>query len=187
MLKQEMESLSLSRGMALPPVCQRTIDELQWHVLQTKSRQEKMLAQDLAARGVHYFLPLKQCINFHGSRKIRVEMPLFPGYLFLRGTLDDVYAADRSKRVAKIIRVAQQDHLDCELTNIKLALEGKATLDPYPYLQTGARAEVKFGPMRGLQGVVEHRLGTTRLVLQIDMLGQAVSLEIDGSLLDPLD
>jgi transcriptional antiterminator NusG len=163
------------------------VSESLWHVLQTKSRMEKMLARDLSARGIDYFLPIQHRITYSGSRKIITELPLFPGYLFLKGSLDDVYTADRSKRVAKIICVAQQDKLEKELTNIRLALEGKATLDPYPYLRAGSRAEVKFGPMRGLAGIVEQRLGMTRLVLQIDMLGQAVSLEIDASLLDPLD
>jgi transcription antitermination factor NusG len=187
MQSSELENPISTGGDFLSSPVDDTAGQLQWHVLQTKPRQEKILAQDLAARKLEFFLPLQLRVNYHGSRKITLELPLFPGYLFLRGSLDDVYTVDRGKRVAKIIRVSQQDHLDRELKNIRLALEGKATLDPYPYLKTGSRAEVKFGPMRGLQGIVEQRLGMTRLVLQIDMLGQAVSLEIDGSLLDPLD
>ena len=155
-----------------------------WHVLQVKPRQEKLLAQDLAARGIDHFLPLQTRTHYYGSRKKSSELPLFPGYLFLHGTIDDAYTADRGKRVAKIIRVSEQQHLERELANIRLAIEGRATLDPYPYLQSGTKVEVTAGPMRGLIGIVDQRVGMTRLILQIDMLGQAVSLEIDGSLLD---
>jgi transcriptional antiterminator RfaH len=155
-----------------------------WHVLQVKPRQEKLLAQDLAARGIDHFLPLQTRTHYYGSRKRSTQLPLFPGYLFLHGTLEEAYTADRGKRVAKIIRVSGQKHMERELANIRLAIEGHATLDPYPYLQSGTKVEVTAGPMRGLQGVVDQRVGMTRLILQIDMLGQAVSLEIDGSLLE---
>lgn len=155
-----------------------------WHVLQVKPRQEKLLAQDLTARGIDHFLPLQTRTHYYGSRKKSSQLPLFPGYLFLHGTSDDCYTADRSKRVAKIIRVSEQKHLERELANIRLAIEGHAMLDPYPYLQSGMTVEVSAGPMRGMQGVVDMRVGMTRLILQVEMLGRAVSLEIDGSLLE---
>ena len=72
------------------------------------------------------------------------------------------------------------------MQNLRLALEKKAPLDPYPYLKKGVRAEVKSGPFRGLQGVIEDRLKPERLLLQIDMLGRALSVEIDGALLEPV-
>jgi transcription termination/antitermination protein NusG len=158
-----------------------------WTVLRTRSRQEKMLSADLSAVGIEHYLPLIKRVQMYGNRKFRVELPLFAGYLFLRGSLDDVYTADRTRRVAQIIRVTDQQQLAWELRNLRLALEGSDALDPYPYLQRGVRVEVRSGPMQGLQGFIENRIGTNRLVLQIEMLGQAVSLEIDGSLLDPID
>lgn len=158
-----------------------------WTVLRTRSRQEKMLSADLSALGIEHYLPLVRRVQIYGNRKFRVELPLFPGYLFLRGSVDEAYAADRTRRVAQIIRVTNQQQLDWELRNLRLALEGTDALDPYPYLQRGVRVEVRAGPLVGLQGLIENRIGASRLVLQIDMLGQAVSLEIDGSLLDPVD
>jgi hypothetical protein len=38
--------------------------------------------------------------------------------------------------------------------------------------------------LAGIQGVVVQRDGVTKLVLQIEMLGQAVATEIDPSLLE---
>jgi transcription antitermination factor NusG len=49
------------------------------------------------------------------------------------------------------------------------------------------RVEVRSGPFQGLQGVVEGRCANGRLVLQVETLGRAVSLEIDGALLDVLE
>ena len=155
-----------------------------WFVLHCKSRQEKALADDLAAKGVPHYLPLLRQVRFHGRRKAVVEAPLFPGYVFLRGDRDQAYLADRTRRVANILKVPDQKRIDWELGNLYLALAKEAPLVDFPYLQKGVRVEVRSGPFRGLQGVVHDRLARQRILLQIDMLGRAVSLEIDGALLE---
>ena len=159
-----------------------SLDE--WFVLRTKSRQEKALATDLRARGIASFLPLITCTKYYGGRKAHVELPVFPGYVFLRGEIDQAYEADRTRRVAQIIEVVDQRRFDDELRNIHLALRGRAPLDPYPYLHAGVRVEVRAGPFQGVQGVIEEGGRRDRLILQVEILGRAVSLEIDASLLD---
>ena len=158
-----------------------------WFVLHTKSRQEKALARELGAMGLDCYLPLTRHARLHGGRKAVVDEPLFPGYVFLKATTDEAYDADRTKRVANIIRVPDQHHLEWELNNIRLALECSATLDPYPHLSQGRRVEVRSGPFRGLQGVIEGRGREARLILQVDVLGRAVSMEIDGGVVEPVD
>lgn len=157
-----------------------------WHVLHTKSRQEKILAGELAAMGIPFYLPIVRRARLYGTRKALVEEPLFPGYLFLLGTLDQAYTADRTKRIANIIRVHDQKRLDWELQNLQVVLASPVALDPYPFLRKGTRVRVRSGPLQGLQGVVDERIND-RLILQVETLGQAVSLEIDGALLEPLD
>jgi transcription antitermination factor NusG len=158
-----------------------------WHLLHTRSRQEKVLAETLTAKGIGVFLPLLEVTRSYGGRKAAVELPLFPGYLFLKGPVDDAFEADRTKRVAGIIAVSDQSKLTWELRNLALALKRQVALDPYPYLKKGVRVEVRSGPLVGIQGVVESRTRRDRLILQIDVLGQATSLEIDGALLDVME
>ena len=136
--------------------------------------------------GIAFYLPLVRRVRYYGTRKAVVEEPLFPGYVFLLGSLDQAYAADRTKRVAGIIRVNDQRRLDWELQNLQAVLASPVALDPYPFLKKGARVQVREGPLQGLQGIVDDR-SNNRLVLQVETLGQAVSLEIDAGLLDPLD
>lgn len=158
-----------------------------WFVLHTRSRQEKILARELAAAKVGVFLPQVSCVRFYAGRKVTVEVPLFPGYVFLRGSRDQAYFADRTKRVAQIISVCDQIQLDEELKSLHVALSVNASLNPFPYLKCGLRVVVREGPMRGLTGKIEGFASRDRLILQVQMLGQATSLEIDGSLLDVLD
>lgn len=158
-----------------------------WFVLYTKSRQEKALASTLAARAIRCYLPLKQEIKYHGARKTIVQEPLFPGYAFLWGTQEQAYWADRTKRVACILPVADQHRLEGELRQIQLALSRNAPLALYPALVKGIKVEVRSGPLRGLRGVIQDRRKNNRLILQVQMLAQAASLEIDGAVLEPIE
>ena len=159
----------------------------EWFVLRTKARQEKALAHDLRARGISSFLPLLNCTKYYAGRKTVVELPVFAGYLFLRGEPDHAYEADRTRRVAQIIRVSDQAKIDHELRNIYLALRGHAPLAAHDHLRPGMRVEVREGPFRGLQGIIEHGGRRDRLILQVQVLGRAVCLEIDASLLEVVE
>src|SRR5688572_1220440 len=126
-----------------------------WHVLHTRSRQEKVVAADLNAMQIAHYLPLIKRPQQYGRRKVMLEEPLFPSYVFVRGSLDDVYRIDRTRRVARIIPVMDQAKLSWELKNISMALAHETVLDPYPMLRTGVRVLVKSGPFQGLEGLIE--------------------------------
>jgi transcriptional antiterminator RfaH len=157
-----------------------------WFVLHTRSRQEKAVADALRAVDVACFLPLNRKPRYYGRRKVVSDLPLFSGYVFMRGQREDAFSVDRADRVASIITVVDQTQLDSELRSLHLALSMGAQLDLYPFLVHGTRVEVRAGPFKGLQGVVDRRLKENRLILQVQSLGQAVSLEMDAELLDPV-
>ncbi|CAN5611270.1 UpxY family transcription antiterminator [soil metagenome] len=163
-----------------------TASDVQWHVLYVKSRQEKALGDELAAMRIEYYLPLVRHPRFYGKKKSQVELPLFPGYLFLLGSLENVYSADRTKRVARIIHVADQGQLERDLENLNVALTSGAILRTHAFLAKGTRVEVMAGPLKGLQGVVDDPSKPRRLILQVEMLTSAASLEIDGALVQPI-
>ena len=158
-----------------------------WRVVHTKSRQEKALAEVLQARGIEHYLPLVKRVRYYGRRKQAVRLPLFPGYLFIRGDLEDAYLADRTDRVVQVIPVADQGHLEAELQAIRFALDRNGGLEPAPYPAAGVWVEVTAGPFRGLRGIVDRNAQDDRLVLGVRMLGRAADLEIDRTLLRPLE
>ncbi len=158
-----------------------------WWVAHTKPRQEKALADALVALGISCFLPAVTKVRYYEHRKRSVELPLFPSYVFLQGDGEARLAAFHTNRVAQILAVPDQTRLEHELRQIDLALAGGAILDPYPYLTIGRRVAVSRGPFMGMEGIVDDRRSPDRLVLVVSMLGRATSVEIDASLLEPLD
>ncbi|MCX5689392.1 MAG: hypothetical protein NTV94_06320 [Planctomycetota bacterium] len=155
----------------------------QWFIIRTRSRQEKKLAADLAARRISCFLPLVAEVRYHGRRKARVIVPLFPGYLFLVGTREEAFAADRSGRSAQLIEVPDQERLHNELTAIVRILQTGGSLTPCTPLVRGTLVEVSSGPFKGIRGTVDMNLRDNRLVLNVDLIGKAAVLEIDRDLL----
>ncbi len=158
-----------------------------WWVAHTKSRNEKALAQDLIRKNINYFLPMNWKVRRQRGRTIRSLLPLFGGYLFFCGQENQRIELLRTNRVANLIEVKNQQKLLCELLQIEQALRTGAPLAPHKYIKAGQRCRVTAGPLADLQGIVLKTRHTARLILQIDMLGQAASVEIDTDMIEIID
>jgi transcription antitermination factor NusG len=157
-----------------------------WVVAQTKSRHEKAFAEDLERLGIPYFLPLSKTVRYYGRRKFRVELPLFSGYVFFKADRESAIQADRTKRVVRLLSVADQATLDRQLSVIREAIARGATMLEGPALADGETVEITAGPFKGLSGVVHSRAQLGRIVLNVDLIGRAAILELDSVFVRPI-
>ncbi len=158
-----------------------------WWVAHTKSRNEKALAKDLIQKDISYFLPMSWKVRRQRGRTIRSLLPLFSGYLFFCGKESQRIEVLRTNRVANLLEVKDQQGLLNELSQIEQALRTGVALTPHEYIKTGQYCRVIGGPLAGLRGIVVKTRGAARLVLQIDMLGQATSVEIDTDMIEAVE
>ena len=158
-----------------------------WWVAHTKSRNEKALAHDLMAKNISYFLPMTWKVKKIRGRTIKSLLPLFGGYLFFCGEERQRVETLKTNRVANLIDVADQRRLVEELSQIEQAIAAGADLSPHDYIKVGQRCKVIGGALAGLQGIVAQTRNAMRLVLQIDMLGQAASVEIGTDMIEVVD
>jgi transcription antitermination factor NusG len=158
-----------------------------WWVARTKSRFEKAFAWDLLKRGIGYFLPMIQRRTFRHGRGRKVLAPLFPGYLFFVGNNSDRLDAFSTGRVRQVFAVNDQQKFISELTHLERALMSDERFELFPFAAVGRRCRVQSGALKGVEGIVIHHSSTTRLVLQVTMLGQATSCEISLDQLEPAD
>ena len=156
-----------------------------WHVACTKARREKGLARGLIGAGTAYFLPMVERVSVIRRRRFKALVPLFGGYVFFAGDEQARWQVLDSDHVARVLIVVDQEGFISELSQIEQALAAGARLDPFPFIRRGSRCRVRCGALAGLEGVVSVRRSMTRLVLQVEMLGQGAALEIDASLLEP--
>lgn len=161
--------------------------EGRWWVAHTRSRNEKALAHDLKAKNISYFLPMTWKVRHQSHRTIKSLLPLFTGYLFFCG--DEVGRVEllKTNRVANLLDVTNQEGLIKELVRFEQALRAGAPLTPHKYIQKGQWCRVIAGPLLGLEGIVVQTKGNARLVLQINMLGQAASVEIAVDMIEPVE
>jgi transcription antitermination factor NusG len=161
-----------------------------WYALYTRSRHEKKLLSELTDRSIDVFLPMREVLSRWKDRKKRIWLPLFPGYVFLR-QVDTPENRFRVLNMPGAVRfVGHEGHADRipddRIDAVRRFLETKIAIDPYPYLRMGQRVEIIAGPLKGIQGILIQKKGRFRFVLRVDLIRQAVSIEIDSSDVRPL-
>ena len=151
----------------------------------TKSRTEKVLARHLNAFRVPFYLPLGKRQIRRGGRTFVSYLPVFSGYVFLRGGAGSREETLRSGVVVRLLQVTDQDLLDRELRQIRALQESGAPLVSHPYLGPGDAVRIREGPFRSYFGIVVREKGATRLVVSVSMLRRSVAVELERESLAP--
>lgn len=159
----------------------------QWCVLHTKARQEKSVAAALETQNVDYYLPLALRKRTYGRRVVTNRVPLFPGYLFVHGGEAQRITALKTGRIANIIPVRDQDRFSHEIQQIYRVVEQDTPMSMCTRLQKGVRCRVTGGSLKGIEGVVVSARNDYRMHIEATVLGQSAVIEVDSSLLEPID
>jgi transcription antitermination factor NusG len=169
-------------GPAIVPQMRVESCERQWYAAYTCANHEKRVAQQLERRSVESFLPLYQSVRRWKDRRVRLQLPLFPGYVFVRLALRD------RLRVLEIPGVARLVGFDGhptpvpaeDIEAVRACLAGHYPMQPHRYLQRGRRVRVLSGPLAGFCGIVLRQRNRTRFVVSFDVLERSVSVELEG-------
>jgi transcription antitermination factor NusG len=161
-----------------------------WYALYTRSRFEKKMLGELTDRQIEVFLPMREVLSRWKDRKKRIWIPLFPGYIFI-SHVDTPENRFRILNMPGAVRFVGFEGRanpipDEQIQYVRKFLEASIAIDPYPYMQVGSRVEVIAGPLKGIQGILVEKRGRFRFVIQVDLIRQAVSAEIDASDVRPI-
>jgi len=163
---------------------------MKWYAVHTRSRHEKQVDLFLSERGVETFLPLVHTLSRRRDRKKYVDIPLFPGYLFVFTEKERLlFDVKYTRGVTRIIGTdidAPTPIPDKQILDIKSIMETDVQLDPFPYLKKGRMVRVKSGPLKGLEGILVERKGHYKLVIQIDLLQKGAAAEVYISDIEPI-
>lgn len=157
-----------------------------WYVLYVKPRTEKKTAAFLAGYRCFGHLPVYVRITRVQRRKVRRELPLFPGYVFARLSAEERMKMLRTNLVVRTISVARPREMIHQLRQIAHAARGAADLRPAPQMyKVGDLVRIKYGPMRGITGYVKREGAKAALCLNVEILGAAAEMSVDPSDLEP--
>lgn len=158
-----------------------------WFVLFVRSNQEKRIAQRLAECEVEYFLPCYRSLRQWKDRRVTLEMPLFPGYVFVKLpflersrvlTLPNVVSLVGQKNSPSVV---SEDEINWIKTGIS---HGNAM--PHPVLAIGQRVRIIAGALSGIEGVLVRHHNGVRVVICLDSISRSFMVEVDLAAIEPL-
>lgn len=150
-----------------------------WWVVHAKARCEKSLVRSLHHRRVSFFLPLYEHSWRNRGRRHTAFLPLFPGYVFVRGDECARLAALETNQVVQFLTVPNQEKLHQDLSRVFRVLSGDVPLTPENGFQPGMPVEIVSGPFQGLRGKLLRQGSKARLLVEVEFLQQGVSIEIE--------
>src|SRR5437870_7607986 len=156
----------------------------QWFAVWTRSRHTHVVRDQLERKRIDAFLPTITRWSRWKDRKKKIDWPLFPGYCFARFNVEDTLPILKCTGVVSIVSFEGKPAAipEYELESIRVLVDSELQFDPCPMIHEGTMVEVVHGPLRGVIGrLMRKDAPKARLVLSVDLIGQAVSVEVDAS------
>ena len=160
---------------------------LRWYLIHTKPLSEGLVQTNLERQGYETYVPrATQAVRCHGHWQDRI-VALFPRYLFLRLNegRQSLGPVRFTMGVASVVRFGSKytivpDQVIRDLRARADAGTGLHRLGRVSQLAPGTPVRIRSGPFDGLDGVFEREAGAERVVVLLNLLGQAVSAYVPG-------
>lgn len=165
-----------------------TMMQKHWYALYTSANHEKRVASELGRRSVENFLPLYSSVRRWQDRRVQLQLPLFPGYVFVHLALSDRLRVLQVPGVAKLVGFGGQPVAlpDEQLEALRVGLNGQLCAEPHPYLSLGRRIRVLRGPFQGVDGILVRKKGVFRVVLSLELIMRSIAVEVDVADVGPV-
>src|ERR1700688_812982 len=157
-----------------------------WYAAYTSANHEKRVTEQLTRRSVEHFLPLYPTVRRWKDRRVQLQLPLFPGYVFVRLALRDRLQVLQVPGVANLVGFSgtpaalPQEEIDA----LRTSLLNGVRAEPHPYLTVGRRVRVNSGPLVGMEGILIGKKNQARLVISLDLIPRSVAVEVSALELD---
>jgi transcription antitermination factor NusG len=155
-----------------------------WYAVRTRPRHEKCVATELCRRGITNYVPLLAESHRWSDRRKTIQVPIFPGYAFLRAALSPAaYVAVLC--VHGVLHFVGSHHQgtpipDKQIEDIRRLLDGRAPVTVYPFLKPGQKVVITGGALDGVEGSLLAIDGKNRLVISIDGLQRSLAITLEG-------
>lgn len=160
-----------------------------WHAVYTYPRHEKRVAAQLEDKSVEVYLPLYRSKRLWNQRRVEIDLPLFPGYVFARISQRERLRVLETPSVAYLVSsrgtpVALSDE---EVEQVRQCLSRKLNVEPCEYLRPGTKVRVTGGPLQGLEGVVVRQNGRARFILSVDLIMRSIAISVEAHDLEAIE
>ena len=160
----------------------------QWYAIQTRSRHEKKVVEQLRARSIESFLPVHRCRRkWRNGVLADLELPLFPGYLFARPAIGErILLLQLPGIIGFAASTAHPTPVPDDDIDALRKITGNFAVEPHPFLNVGDRVRIVAGPLAGWEGILTRRKQELRLVLSIQIIMRSISVEVSELDIEPV-
>ncbi len=161
--------------------------EPHWYAVYTNSCHEKRVEQQMYQRGIECFLPLYKSVRRWKDRRKELELPLFPGYVFVYLKLKERIAILQLPGVIDFVSCGARPAAlhEYEIEALRKGLH-YACAQPHSGLLVGRRVRVHSGPLAGLEGILIRKKDKLRVVISIDLINRSIAVEVDEDTIEPI-
>ena len=159
--------------------------DLNWFALLTRSNFEQTVHSGVSKKKIEVFLPTTRKKSRRKDRKQMIEVPLFPGYIFVRSTFEPADQLPILKTIGAVRLLGNGKGPipipDIQIQSLKLLTSAGRDLITGTTIQLkkGDPVMIINGPMAGIRGEFSQHKGKGRILIKVDLLGQYASTEVD--------
>jgi transcription antitermination factor NusG len=117
-----------------------------------------------------------------------LDLPLFPGYVFVRLALRDRMRVVQIPSVVRLVGFHSRPTAlpETEMEIMRTGLSERLRAEPHPFLTVGRRVRIKSGPLAGLEGILLRKKGHFRFVLSVTLIQRSVVADLDAAVIEPV-
>lgn len=161
-----------------------------WYVLHTKSRFENVVNEGLQKKTLEAFLPKIKVRSKRRDRKMMIQVPLFPGYVFVKTDLhpNSYLEIVKTAGVVRIVgnRGGPLPVADATVDSLKIMVNTEEAIMTGTRFKKGDKIMVVAGPFAGVIGQFVQYRGQGRVIVHIEALGQFAAVNVGEDDVEPL-
>jgi transcriptional antiterminator NusG len=154
---------------------------VEWYAAYVKHQHEAKAEEQLKRKGVEVFLPRQKVVRRWADRNKTLLTPLFPGYLFVRSDLSNKLQILSTPGIFFIVENAGHACVipKSEIDSIRKVIESGVQARVHPFVSSGDKVRILYGPLSDITGILTRFKNQCRVVLAVEALQKAVSVEVD--------
>lgn len=176
--------------LASSPLSPGIVGRDQWYAVHVRARHEKRVRKDLEEKGIATYLPLLCEEHNWSDRRQRVEVPLFPCYVFVSIIPAPEIRVSVLQALGVLGFVGSERHgtpiPDKEIEDIRTLLCNGIPVMAHPFLVVGRKVRIRGGSLDGVEGILSDIKGDRRLVVSVNTINRAFSISVEGYRVEPL-
>lgn len=153
-----------------------------WYALHTRSKFENKVYDALIKKSIEVFFPKVQVRSKRRDRKVMLNVPLFPGYMFIKTDLNPCEYIEIIRTVGAVRLIGNKDSpvsISSEsIESLKIIVAQNNPIITGIRFKRGDRVIVVYGPFAGVTGIFDRYEKKGRVLVYIEALGQFAGVNV---------